>query len=130
MSSLLQPDTVATAQYFATRGKGTLGPQERLMLAVLEDAIMCFQKYAGARDGKGERLFLEAEKWILEEDRDWPFSFENISETLKLDPNYIRRGLLMWRKEEFLIGPLKKKRRFLSRARMDGFRRIASPSAA
>ena len=95
-------DTVASAQYFAHFGKGPLGPQERLMLAVLEDAIECFQKYAGARDGKRERLFLEAEEWILERDSDWPFSFENICDILDLDPNYIRRGLLG--KQHFLSG--------------------------
>ena len=63
------------------------------MLAVLEDAIECFKKCAGARDGKRERIFLEVEEWILERDSDWPFSFENICDILDLDPNYIRRGL-------------------------------------
>ena len=65
------------------------------MLAVLEDAIMCFQKYAWARDGKGGGLFLGAEEWIMEGDRDWPYSFDNICEALRLDSNYIRRGLLL-----------------------------------
>ena len=28
---------------------------------------------------------------------DWLFSFENICETLQLNPGYIRRGLLVWK---------------------------------
>ena len=63
------------------------------MLAVLDDVIECFQKYAGARDGKGGRLFREAEEWILERDSEWLFSFDNICDVLNLDPSYIRRGL-------------------------------------
>ena len=83
------------------------------MLAVLEDAIECFQKYADAHDGKRERSFLEAEEWILERDSDWPFSFENICNVFDLDPNYIRRGLM--RKQQFLNEALKAKCRFMSK---------------
>ncbi len=130
MTSLLQPDPVDIARYFETfRGKGPLGSEERLMLAVLEDAIMCFQKYAWARDGKGERLFLEAEGWILEGDCDWPFSFENICEVLRLDPQYMRRGLVLW-KEQCLTHNLKNRRRGVSRKRMHGFRRMTNSRAA
>lgn len=69
-----------------------------LMLAVLEDAVTCFQKHFAARDRIGTRLFREAEKWILlKEKSDWSFSFDNICETLDLDPGYIREGLLRWR---------------------------------
>ena len=39
-------------------------PEEKLMLAVLDDAIACFQKYAFARDRKGKVLFQEAEEWV------------------------------------------------------------------
>ena len=71
--------------------------EERLMLAVLEDAIEYFQEYVLAQDKKGKELFQEAEEWILEKDSDWIFSFENICELLRLDPNYIRQGLLRWK---------------------------------
>lgn len=68
------------------------------MLAVLDDAIACFQKYIFARDRKGKTLFREAEEWILEENSDWPFSFETICEVLGFNPDYVRTGL-MRRKE-------------------------------
>lgn len=71
--------------------------EEGLMLAVLDNAIECFQKYVLARRERERRLFREAEEWILERNSDWFFSFENICETLELYPDYIRQGLLCWK---------------------------------
>ncbi|TAJ98364.1 hypothetical protein EPO44_11760 [bacterium] len=100
VASLFQPDTLLPAQYLETfRKKGYLEPEKRLMLAVLEDAIACFQKYPFARDSKGRALFREAEEWIVEEGSDWLFSFENICEVLALDPQYVRQGLLRWKQK-------------------------------
>ena len=67
------------------------------MLAVLDNAIECFQKYVLAQRERERRLFREAEEWILERNSDWFFSFENICETLELYPDYIRQGLLCWK---------------------------------
>jgi hypothetical protein len=67
------------------------------MLAVLQDAVECFQDYALAEYLSEKKLFQEAEDWILEKNTDWPFSFENICETLQLNPDYIRQGLLVWK---------------------------------
>ena len=71
--------------------------EEKLMLAVLADAIEHFQKYALSKDEKRRKLFQEAEEWFLERDSDQLFSFEYICETLQLHPDYIRRGLLSWK---------------------------------
>jgi hypothetical protein len=71
--------------------------EEALMLAVLDSAIECFQKYVLARREREKKLFREAEEWILEKNSDWFFSFENICETLELYPDYIRQGLLCWK---------------------------------
>jgi hypothetical protein len=89
-----ETDILAPAQFFSHFGGTRMVPEERLMLAVLNDAIDCVQEYAGAADGKRERLFLLAMDWVSNHDSDWPFSFENICDTLRLDPNYVRRGLL------------------------------------
>ena len=104
VTSLFQPDTLLPAQYFETfRRKSHLEPEKKLMLAVLEDAISCFQKYVFAREGKGKVLFQEAEEWVLDENSDWLFSFANICEVMGFDPAYIRRGLMRW-KENKLSG--------------------------
>ena len=71
--------------------------EERLMLAVLENAVEYFQKYVLARNPRGKQLFQEAEEWFLEKDSDGLFSFEYICETLQLHPDYIRQGLLRWK---------------------------------
>ena len=67
------------------------------MLAVLESAVEDFQKYVLARKPRGKKLFQEAEEWFLEKDSDELFSFENICETLRLHPDYIRQGLMGWK---------------------------------
>lgn len=106
VTSLFQPDTLLPAQYFETfRRKAHLEPEKRVMLAVLEDAIACFQKYLTARDGKGKAIFRDAEAWIVEDDRDWLFSFTNICEVLGFDPQYVRRGLMRWKESKLAERP-------------------------
>ncbi|MDO8569582.1 MAG: hypothetical protein Q7R89_02280 [bacterium] len=98
MSSLFQPDTLVPTQYFETfRGKAHLEPEESFMLAILEYAVASFQKDIFARDSKGKAKFHETEDWILEENSDWIFSFENICEVLGFNPSYVRQGLMRWK---------------------------------
>ncbi|HXG50568.1 MAG TPA: hypothetical protein VNN77_04065 [candidate division Zixibacteria bacterium] len=98
VTSLFQPDTLMPEQYLETfRRKSHLEPEKRLLLAVLEDAIACFQKYLFARDSKGRTLFRETEEWILQRDSDWLFSFVSVCEILGFDPNYLRQGLMQWK---------------------------------
>src|SRR5687767_11362723 len=86
--------------------KKVLDAEQALMLAVLRNAVEDFQEYVHARDAVEKRLFQEAEEWILEKNTDWFFSFENICESLQLEPGYIRQGLLSW----------EAKRRYINRA--------------
>ena len=67
-------------------------PEKRLMLAVLQGAVECFQDYA-----EQDRLFKDAEEWIFEDDHEWPYSFINICEAVDMNPKYLRKGLLHWR---------------------------------
>jgi hypothetical protein len=87
-------DPVVIEQFFKN---GIYRGEERLMLAVLKDAVECFQDYVLAQDVSEKKLFQDVEDWILEKNSDWLFSFENICETLQLNPDYIRRGLLVWK---------------------------------
>jgi hypothetical protein len=99
--NLFEPDTLLPAQYFAAFAReGGLVRERRLMLAVLEDAVECYQKYALARDPRGRLLFEDACEWIQSGEREWPFSYENICEVLSLHPEYIRRGLSKWRQQK------------------------------
>lgn len=71
--------------------------EQKLMLAVLENAIEDFQKHVLASDKRGKELFQEAEEWILETNSPSFFSFENICAHLDLDPDYVRRGFMRWK---------------------------------
>jgi hypothetical protein len=98
VSSLFQPDTLLPDQYFDTfRRKFQLEPEKKLMLAILEDAVACFQKYMFTRDGKGKALFREAEQWIEGNGKDGIFAFDSVCEMLGFDPDYLRRGLAVWK---------------------------------
>lgn len=68
-----------------------------LMRAVLSDAIECYQKRFVTTHKKTQQPGNEAVAWFAADDEDWPFSFLNICRALALDPNYIRRGLKLWR---------------------------------
>jgi hypothetical protein len=74
--------------------------EERLMLAMLENATEDFQKYVLASDRKGKELFQAAEEWILATDSESLFSFQNICECLQLNPGYVRKGLMRWKAEK------------------------------
>jgi hypothetical protein len=71
--------------------------EERLMLAVLEDAVEYFYKYFLAPNPRGKQLFQEAEDWFFDRDGEALFSFESICETLGLHPDHIRKGLMVWK---------------------------------
>ncbi len=101
VTSLFQPDTLLPEQYLDTfRRKLHLEPEKKLVLAVLEDAIACFQKYVFAREGKSKTLFQEAEDWVWDTNNDWLFSFANVCETLGFNPAYMRQGLAQWRAQK------------------------------
>lgn len=100
LASLFQPDTLLSSQYFdSLRRKTLLEPEKRLMLALLEDAIHCFQDNLSAQTARKKKLFDEAEDWIVEMDADWIFSFDHVCETLGFTPGYVRQGLLRWKEK-------------------------------
>jgi len=91
--------------------------EEKLMLAVLEDAVTCFQKYVLAKDARGKALFREAEDWIVERNSDWIFSFDSICEVLGLGPEYVRQGLMQWKESMLTAAPKAKIYRLPARRR-------------
>lgn len=102
LAGLFEPDVLLPAQYFAAfRRAGGLERERLLMLAVLEDAIDCYQKYAFAKDPRGRQIFDEAGEWVASADRSWLFSFENICDTLEINAEYVRRGLREWKERGY-----------------------------
>jgi hypothetical protein len=98
--SLFEPDTLLSAQYFENLRSKTLVPERRLTLAVLEDAVNCFQANVMAQSGRRKKLFKETEDWIMAPGDDWIFSFVSVCEILRLNPEYVRQGLLRWKEKK------------------------------
>lgn len=71
-------------------------PERRLLLAVLCDAIVVFQRRVVGTGGSPLRPN-EAERWILSDDRRWLFSFANVCDALGLAHEPLRRALIAWR---------------------------------
>jgi hypothetical protein len=96
---LFEPDILLPNQYFAAfrRGRAVEG-ERRLMLAVLEDAVDSYRKYALAREPREQACFLEAREWFYSDDRSWLFAFENICDVLEMNADYLRGGLDRWRR--------------------------------
>ena len=106
VNRLVEPDVVLPSQFFGTIRRQALAKRGecQLLVAVLEDAVHCFQKYLLAPDKSGQRLFREAEEWMMAEKYqpgDAPgLSFEYVCDVLALDPLYLRGGLQRWRERQ------------------------------
>lgn len=93
-TSLFDPEVVLPDQMFpGTRLPPFVQSEGRLMLAILQDAVDCYQRHALARNPRHRAEFEEAKEWINSGETDWVFSFENICNVLGIDPDYIRTGL-------------------------------------
>ena len=72
-------------------------PIKRLMLAVLDDAIRCYQNNIGVQQPYARHLFAETREWLFRLPGNGPFSFESICELLEIDAPRLRRALRRWR---------------------------------
>ncbi len=91
-----QPDRLAEAQYLAVnRRTYHAQPELRLMGAILEDAVATLTTDLRRCTSRQRRDFAEALNWINgRTDQRSVFSFINICETLAIDPDYLRQGLI------------------------------------
>jgi len=93
-SPTFEPDTLLGSQYFdRVRQRAAHEGERQLMVAVLEDAVHTYLRYARATDPAQQALFRDAEAWIEDRDQSAFYSFENVCAVLDLDAAYIRRGL-------------------------------------
>lgn len=96
LDSIFTPDIMVASQFFDGMRKSAREPEQRLMLAVLVDAIRAFQRGAAAKPGtKGAAARHEAAAWLWG-DSDVAFSFNGVCEALGIEPSYLRRGLIGW----------------------------------
>jgi hypothetical protein len=119
---LIEPEILLPSQLFDRfGGRSILEGERRLMLAVLEDAVSCFQKYVSATRPRGRRLFKEAEDWFFDEESSWIFSFESVCTVLGIHPGYFRTSLRRWQERQLSQPP--ESRTKVARVRLRAARR-------
>jgi hypothetical protein len=93
-AGLFEPESLLPSQYFdRIRHRTDLTGEERLIRAIIEDAVDVYLRHATATLPRYRELFGEAERWIESDDSEWLFSFETICDHLRLDSGSLRRGL-------------------------------------
>lgn len=98
---LIEPEILLPSQYYdALAPHVGFEGERRLMLAVLEDAVACYQKNVTATRPRAQRLYQEAEAWLFNEDGGLIFSFEAVCTVLGIHPEYFRTSLLRWKERQ------------------------------
>ena len=91
----LVPDTILPEQFF--RPSAAVPPEKQLLVAVLETALLDFQRSADARTPRARRLADEVDAWFVADDEGWPCAFLRICHALGLDAAAVRTRLARWR---------------------------------
>jgi hypothetical protein len=101
LPGLFEPNIVLPVQYFTRLQRGAVWTgEQRLMAAVLEDAVVVCSKRGAPKTSKGRQVLRETLRWLRSNDRTWTFSFLRICEHLDLSPSAIRRGIRILRGEQ------------------------------
>jgi hypothetical protein len=93
------PDVILRSQFFELVGTRSLSSEQRLMLAVLADAINVVQEYGGAESLRKRNSFNEAWNWFFTKGITSPLSFGNVCDALGMDAQALR-----WRLSELVAG--------------------------
>jgi hypothetical protein len=95
---LFRSDILAQHEYWKVhRPDRFRQPELELMLAVLEDALHCYFANVQMRTRREKKIFNETEEWFFSKDSEGVFTFENICSLLGIDPDYIRRGIKLFK---------------------------------
>jgi hypothetical protein len=91
--SLTLSDVILPSQYFGAMGAGGLCSEQRLMLAVLVDAINIMQGWNRMGSARKRRAFAEAAQWVITKGTNYPFSFDSVCDALGIDSEVLRERL-------------------------------------
>jgi hypothetical protein len=97
MDSVFVPDLLTPTQFFDSKRRDSSDdPLKRLMMAILQDAIRCYQDGSNTGSAIKRKKYLEVKEWFADEFGNGPFSFAVVCEALGLVPEYLRFGLAQW----------------------------------
>jgi hypothetical protein len=87
------PDVILRSQFFEMVGTRSLSSEQRLMLAVLADAINVVQECGSSTSLRKRNSFNEAWNWIFTKGVTSPLSFDNVCDALGMDTRGLRSRL-------------------------------------
>jgi len=94
----MESDLILPCQYCDVSGGYGLSGEQRLMLALLTDALNVYQKGALSRLTRLRRLYVDAERWILADCADSKaLSFITVCDALGINPELLRRRIIDWK---------------------------------
>ncbi len=93
------PDVILRSQFFEMVGTRALSSEQRLMLAVLADAINVVQEFGGASSLRKRNSFNEAWNWFFTKSVGCPLSYISVCDALGIDADSLR-----WRLSELIAG--------------------------
>ena len=97
-SSAVEVELILPEQYWAEPAGDLRGePQRRLMLAVLEDAILTLGRHLQQRSVHSRRIAAEVEVWIASDSRAHLFAFASICDVLGFEISSLRRAIAGWK---------------------------------
>jgi hypothetical protein len=89
-------DTIFPSRFFDQLRK-VREPEQRLMAAILEDAVRVYRDHATARTARDRDLLRDVEAWFASGEAAHPFSFLRICDELCINPDWARQVLGRWR---------------------------------
>jgi hypothetical protein len=91
-------DLILPCQYYDLSGGHHLTGEQRLMLALLTDAINVYQKGALAGSTRARRLYVDAARWIMSDREPGnSLTFSTVCEALGINEVLLRRRIIAWK---------------------------------
>jgi len=103
------PDVMLKSQFFELIGRRALSSEQRLMLAVLADAINLVQDGCRSTSARKRTSFQEARDWIFRSGFRCPLAFEHVCDALGIDTQALRERVsaMIYGGAEANISPLR-----------------------
>jgi hypothetical protein len=86
-------DTILPEQFFSLREQRAWTGEQRLMAAILVDALAVYSRTAAPCTADAGRVLRQTQRWLLSNDRTSTCSFVRVCEVLGLEPDAVRRHL-------------------------------------
>ena len=87
------PDIILPSQFFKLVGAQTFSSEQRLLLAVLADAINVLGDYLASPNPLKRKSFYEASSWVFAPGITSPLSFDHVCDALGMDVKSARKRL-------------------------------------